>query len=873
MWTADDIKSMVYAANMGLEPTREDMAWLRDKTTLLPPQLLTQLDERSLLRGIPKLERPDVSINSPELLAKILDGQFDDKEFESMFPARTKIDLGIRRARARTIYMCYATQGKLEEWKRWIPRLGNMDYITVCCLMLAHLIHDKWLDFWHRVDCLRSMEDFQEVAKHVSNLLKKFPAPMELRLRYCEASTMCGYRNPPFQNFDYFGESRKLAEGGESHGLIGDDWLNRFTAAADDVQGSSVPGHVKFMTLEEYIGSDLAQTGGASTFGKIEWEFEGEEGKFKARKNFLLDIATAKYLAEQTMEHLGYQVNKSFIKPELGKMRIAVTGDIWSYFSQSWLNYLAGAVYLQWPGNTMDERIGQQTERMFDMRKAADKAYPLPFDFAAFDHQPQTSEVEVLSRSYLERGIVNVPFEHLDVFNKVLNSTVVSFSHATIVAREGDETKDFKVEGGLPSGIRLTSLVGNYWNSTMTLIAKENLQRMGVTEKLTSWLRGDDSAIYAKTYWSSLLMRLSYAAINAVGNDSKYGIHWQQSEFLRVWYGTKKCYGYPNRAIPGIIQRKPWGSEPWDPEGVIAAQLSTVCTLERRLDRNLDWLRDVLCLDWSRIRHQTTRWLRLPRTLGGLGMLSFQGWVSSKPWPSVDHPKIKFKNIEPDSWNVYAQRYEEWGLTENEAREIQQETMISKAASDDIRGLGKVFRDKYKTELKMLGTVEWRRVDIKVFPTESLSGGARLLGSLNSKLMLEQVMRSKAATFGEFQRLAQWWKELQTVCRYRDLKPVLELQKYNASAYMELRRLERKGLHRAAALDYMFGSIRGLVVGRLNPLLSGIVEAAMSHSVEAWALGAKKWNRETWSWFTSTVANWYGESLNESQLSQTLFQW
>jgi len=49
------------------------------------------------------------------------------------------------------------------------------------------------------------------------------------------------------------------------------------------------------MTLEEFIASDISQTSGASSYGKIVYETEtvdGElkDGKFKARKNFLLDL-------------------------------------------------------------------------------------------------------------------------------------------------------------------------------------------------------------------------------------------------------------------------------------------------------------------------------------------------------------------------------------------------------------------------------------------------------------------------------------------------------------------------------------------------------------------------------------------------------
>jgi hypothetical protein len=873
-WSSEDIARLVVLANYEAEPDEEDLEWLRDRTSLLPPRLLTQLDEKALLRKHPKVTNPPLRTIEPAAIQAVLHGKFTDEEFEAVFPARTKIDLGIRRARASTVYHLYQRAGKEDLWRRWIPQLVNLDYITVANMMLNEYVHGDWLRFWARAKCLNDLGDFLLVAKHVSDLLKKNPAPMALRLRYCESTGVSGYRNPPFQNFDYFEETRKLSQGGETHGQTGTDWLRIFDEASRDVQGDSVPQTVEYLTLAQYIESDLASTAGASTFGKVEWEFEGETGKFKARKNFLLDITTVQYLADETMAHLGVQVNKSFIKPELGKMRIAVTGDIWSYFSQSWLNYLCGGVYLKWPGNTMDERIEQQADRMKEMHDAAQGGYPLPFDFAAFDHQPTTDEVQILSRNYLSRGRINVPEEGTHLWERIFKATITSFSKAVIIARDAGEMKEYQVQGGLPSGIRLTSLIGNYWNTTMTQIAKDNLSHLGMHDVPKSWLRGDDSAIYSRSYWGSLLMRLSYAAINAVGNDSKYGIHYQQSEFLRVWYGETKCFGYPNRALPGIIQRKPWNSEPWDPEGVISAQLSTIDTLERRLGRKLDDLKFVVCQDWSRIRKQSTRWLQAPKTIGGLGLMPFEGWIPSKPWPTVEHPRIRFTNVDPNGYMHYEKEFSEWHLSVDQLKEIQSTRMIQKAASDDIRGLGMKFRSQYKLALSELGLIEWRKADIKAFPTGQLTGGAKSLSAVSSPEFLGRIIRNRAGGFGEYRKMEKWWTTVQEVATVRkDIRPIKELSKYNPDMYQELRRLERKGLHRGAALDYMFGKISGLVFSPLSPLLVQAVESALSLNVETWATSTQKWNRETWAWYTSTIANWYARELNRSQLALHYFQW
>jgi len=873
-WSPEDLAGLIACANMGLEPDEYDSAWLSTKTSLLPPRRLESSDEKSLMREAPKTKQPPLRPEvDKKLLQQIVTGKFTDDEFLLLFPARTKNDLGIRRARANTIWHLYEQTGRMSEWAYWIPKLVNLDYITVCNMMLAEWIFTKWLSFWARLRCLNSLDDWQLTTKWVSDRLKKTPASMEMRLRYCEAGGISGYRNPPFGDFDFFAESKKLAEGGEPHGFVGQDWRRVFTEAAARVQGTSIPKVVDYLTLEEFIASDLATTGGASTYGKVEWEFEGERDKFKARKNFLLDITTAKYLADETMAHLGKQVNKSFIKPELGKMRIAVTGDIWTYFSQSWLNYLTGEVYLQWPGNTLDERIGEQTARMEEMRAAGKDGYTLPFDFAAFDHQPQTFEIETLARAYLERGISNVPADQLAIWRYVLDLTIVSFSHAVIVAQQGGIMSQYDIEGGVESGIRLTSLLGNYWNGVMTDIGKEWLRSVGLSSELKSWLRGDDSALYGSTYWTVLAMRLCYAGENAVGNDSKYGIHYEESEFLRVWYGREKNFGYPNRAIPGLMQRKPWGSEPWDPEGVIRAQLSTIDTLERRLNRKLDPLRRVVCQDWARIRKQSIRWLQVPSSLGGLGMLKFEGWVPSQAWPHVEHPKIKFTNIESDSFKIYQKQFLSYTLTDNELKQVQEQALIDKTASDDIRGLGSVFRDNYKRELEIMGVTTWSRVSIFHFQTEQLFQTAMSLNKISNQTGLVKAIDTVGSGFGNYIKVQKWWTETQAVARIREIKPMDELKIYNIRMYQAMKALERRGLHRSHALDYLFGKIAGLVVSPLSPLLSSAVQSALSLAIEPWVLSHGRWTRETWGWFTSTISQWYAEMLDKSPLSQELFQW
>lgn len=872
-WTSSDLAYLIASANLNLVPRQSDLDWLKAKTNLLPPKLLTPLDEGRLRETSPDADRWEERELPPEM-ATVLDGRFTDDDFLKVFPARTKLDLGIRRARAGTVYRLYKNTKSTDTWRTWIPRLVHLDYISVCNLLVAHQVHGPgWLEFWWTTGALNSLESWDRISKHVNNSLKKLPASDYLRQRYAEAGGMSGYRNPPFPGFDPIQDTKELAEAGIPHGFPDSDWIAELRASAVAVQGSSVPDSVPYLTLEAYIASDLATTQGASTTGVVTWEFETDSGKFKARKNFLLDLFSPAYLAQQTMLHLGKQVNRSFIKAELGKMRVAVTGDIWSYFSQSWLNYLCGHVYLQWEANTMEEDLASQTERMASMMRLLHKAYGLPFDFAGFDHQPSTSELQLLTQLYLERGSVNVPDDQLEVWRKVLRGTVESFDSSTIQVHEGAKLHSWRVLGGLPSGIRLTSLLGNYWNTACTRWCRRFLKECGLTDPLLSWIRGDDSAIFAKTYWSALLMRLAYGSVNAVGNDDKYGIHWQQTEFLRVWYRDTHALGYPNRAIPALMQRKPWSSDPWSPEGVVSAQLEALATLERRLARPLDHIRHAIKQDWSRIRHTTTRWLDTPAPLGGLGLDEYKGWVPSLAWPTLAHPRIKFTNRLAGSELLLEDAFSPWNPSVEQLVGIQLNRMSDKAVTDDVRGVAAVFRDQYSRELARRPRVTWRQYHTLPFPTQNMSPLAALLRSVASLDTLLRIRGTVGADFGSASNLKARWTLSQEYARVSKLRPFAALLDYAPSAARVVLRLERRGLHRTASLDYVFGEITGLYTGSLHPMLLSVVQSALSVAVDPWIRARGHWTRETWGWFVSVVAGWFSQELKASPFVQKFYSW
>lgn len=255
--------------------------------------------------------------------------------------------------------------------------------------------------------------------------------------------------------------------------------------------------------------------------------------------------------------------------------------------------------------------------------------------------------------------------------------------------------------------------------------------------------------------------------------------------------------------------------------------------------------------------------------MGGLGLLEFKGMVTDKVWPFPENPDVVITNLEPNSFLHYQSRFKNHTLTHDELRKVQKIVVSDKLVADDVRGLGSVYRDLYKEKLLSLKGVSWRKIDLKPFPTIQMIPLGKELSAIRSASQLAVIISNSAPEFGEYRRLQEWWSEMMLLAKVRKVRPIRELEAYSPSAYLQLRKLERWGLHRATALDYMFGNLSGLVLTPLSPLIASAVQSALSRAV----LSQRKWTREMWGWFTSNLAVYYAEQLNASDLSVELFQW
>jgi hypothetical protein len=242
--------------------------------------------------------------------------------------------------------------------------------------------------------------------------------------------------------------------------------------------------------------------------------------------------------------------------------------------------------------------------------------------------------------------------------------------------------------------------------------------------------------------------------------------------------------------------------------------------------------------------------------------------VSSIPWPTAERPFVKVTNIHPDTWEHYRSKFKSYTVTENELKEVQQGEIQTKLATDDVRGLGKIFRDAYKLQLKQMGVVTWRKVNFHDFPMDGIVPANIILNSLTTPSQLANLMRSPNVVFGAWKKIEQWWTETQLLATVRRIKPASLLRDYSPGAWADMRKLERAGLHRAVALDFIFGKIAGVVATPVSPLISSAVQSMLSTLVTD-----RKWTREMWAWFVSTIGAVMAQNLDASRLSQELYQW
>lgn len=751
-----------------------------------------------------------------------------DTELLERMPVRSKLDSSIRRLKWRDVWS--TTPADLRHEMRYYQHLD--------------LIFSTNVMIWGRlfgVDCLRDLrllglfnglDHFLDRASKISAYVKRFPYdPDDVKQKLAELSGLIGYLTTDTESWNTAEELAALAEGGNQHGLVTDDWRSLFPQLAELIKnGRSAP---KFITFEEYVKSGQWTTSGSASIGKVVWTHDLEHGSFKAKKNMLFEIYTPDELWALAEAWDGTLRSRAFIKSEAGKRRLAVSSNLESYLYESYILRLYGHSFKNWDYITLDESAATQHNRSaktVQLLKAG--AWALPFDFARFDHQPTTWEIQTMVSSIIRE--VSVPTTYAEQFSNIASKVVSSYAKSHISMVIDGEEHGHTVTGGIPSGVRITSLIGNQWNSIMTSRARALATAvLGYDPVLFGQIKGDDTAIFCRTAVECWVFRMSYQAINAIGLDSKFGISQNVCEFLRNEASPSGLRGWANRTIPTLTQRKPWTAQPWSPSRDTATLASNIRTLERRLGIDLAWAHRANSIKWSRLMRQSYFWLHLPVRLGGLGVYPFNGWVPSRKLPLVTKPII-----DTDVRAAVETDGPQWLALPISARDKYLKlSMSEKMAFDDIPGPQQAFFRDYIDEVRSL-KITWSRDNqlLKRYNAFKIVAEQTpiLTPSLepdNSwpKLQTPNLLSSDSSVppfpqwVREYMSLKRLWEpQFGTLPKFIDLA-----SKFFPNISDRIQYYERNGWHRADAIDLASGSVPAEANANMHPMLTDYLRTGL----------------------------------------------
>lgn len=880
-WPPGLLLELLAHSYCGVTPRASLMREMSEYSVLMPqgsnPLTVGHLTQLALAKGDPHT----VSDNyrSKFMAWFVPPYRFTDTEVLTVWPARTKMDLSLRRTRFRDVWQAYQAQGLLPLLSDVLQNLEAFDYIAVCNISwAAFLLRDQkttssWWSIVRLWPCWKDPDTYLAVAKAVNDRVKARTLLDFERGWFTEMGTLLGYRNPPFPGFDIFEQAQDLADGGDVHGMSRTELDPEFVAHLTELDMHPHSGQA-FQSFHDYVVSAGWVTSGASSVGRVDWTSGKDSGHFKARKNLVPDVTDLEDLYRRASSSRS-QENVTVVKAELGKIRLAVSSDMYTYLMMDWLSSFMTHSYKQWPGSTIEENAVEQTRRQRRMLDdcRADK-WCLPFDFSGFDHQPSTDELVAIFRKMEKSCEHVVPAHLLSEYHTIYDRVVASMRNSWLYARDGDRRVKMRVAGGLMSGLRWTSLVGNAWNTVMTGVVFSWLRGLLInTNACSSFIRGDDSALAFPDWSTTLLFRLGYAGINAVGADGKFAIHHGATEFLRTWYSKTGLSGYVMRTIPGLVQRKPWNPQPWVEEGVMDSLYGVVQILRRRSGLpSVEQCWQAIKTVWSRRKHLSQSWLLIPKPRG----------FGVEPWDGVTVADTRVVDLPPKDVTLASNGFSANQIAADPLSVVYpwspvalasagQASMLGKASADDIPALSSIFRANTRYNLsarvRKLRPVSWSATD-----EGTLANRAWTLAHLDSTAADHDLMRRPvAAQWGMFRSLSHEleYSKLWSQHTGGDGQRLFESRH---SDFLAARSLwEARGLRRSEATGWLLGDLAMPKTTRLHPMLAGVLSAQVV-SVLASTMWRRRVTRNLGPWM-ARVSSVLEHALYASKLSQELYNW
>nr|WPV03051.1 RNA-dependent RNA polymerase [buhirugu virus 21] len=729
-------------------------------------------------------------------------------------PIRTKGDIAISRLKIKDIL--FKIDPEIKSF--FSSNLCHLDQILLTNLII-------WTQMWglpilkaiYSTGLLNDFETFATKAAKLSSFVKRFPfSRSDAKQRFSEFNTLTGYMQVDFGNFSYEEELQQLAHGGNEHD---EEWTRSFNDNLDKLM--TIQPMPEFVSFEDYVKKGYWLTSGSSSIGKVEWSYDNDSGKFKARKNMLTDLYTAEELYEMALNWDAKLQNRVFIKDELAKRRLAVSSNVEAYFNQGYLLYLFGHGFKNYSYITLDEKPNEQHFRNVNLIKLLKNgSFALPWDFKGFDRQPRIEDIEAITNKIGIRVMPNVPNQYKQQVRVIIAKNKTCYYNNYLYSPLTKQT--VQQTGGLPSGIRPTSLIGNIYNANVTDMARAKTREIiGFDDIQEIKLRGDDTYIISKNWFTLLVFRYAYAALNITGENSKFGIMQNVCEFLRTEISTDGVRGWTNRAIPSVTQRKPWNPQPWTANNEVTTVANNIYLLERRSKMDLEWLHQCNKVKWSKYTHQSYLWLHLPKHHGGLGLYRWQGWKPNCKLPLARPPLFTVPNTITDNVNL------SWlKLTEEQKADYQKVEFSAKIAADDIPGPQKHLSRVYVEELRKLN-VTWKKQTVPTTKIFKIDGP-----TIENNYWPKDKYVNLASENANFPVYIEFVRQHQIAKRAKvEMKSLMQYTaEYYPEIYKDILYYEARGWHRTDAINLACGSTPTEPTKIMNPLLTPFVSKMLQKS-------------------------------------------
>jgi len=123
---------------------------------------------------------------------------------------------------------------------------------------------------------------------------------------------------------------------------------------------------------------------------------------------------------------------------------------------------------------------------------------------------------------------------------------------------------------------------------------------------------------------------------------------------------------------------------------------------------------------------------------------------------------------------------------------------------------------------------------------------------------LQRLMEVKDASveprprwFGKYRRTQAEWRDLQTIKEYTEIDLREEYIKYADGFFNDRAALEKKGMHRSMAVDWLFGTYVRPLISVMHDQATSLIENTAAHTFEQ--ILTHKWSRQMLVYMSQVV--------------------